>query len=221
MQRAKRVRKQLGSKRVDVTLRDKQAFCQMIRLGQPFKSVQAEYMKKYNKTLSKTIFLRWKKDAESILAVGMKKNACRQSYKRSEIKEEFDRDLMKKIDSAVDLEGLEGLRDMALELSRNDKFKDKDEIENMSFGDDFCRRITKDFNLKATSTLATTLVLPSFSEEASTRKAREQPGLGEERKDNLTSRYEHELSCYSILLEKNWSSSIPKFRGEFFCLMFT
>ena len=132
----------------------------MIRLGQPFKSVQAEYMKKNKKTLSKTTFFRWKKDAESILAAGMKKNVCRQSYKRSEIKEEFDRDLIKKIeDSAVDLEGLEGLRDMALELSRNDKVKDKDEIENMSFGDDFCRRIVKEFNLKATSTLATQVVL--------------------------------------------------------------
>ena len=95
----------MGSKRVDVTLRDKQAFCQMIRLGQPFIavgqpfiSVQAEYVKKHKKTLSQTTFFRWKKDAESILAAGMKTNVCRQSYKRSEIKEEFDRDLIKKIE---------------------------------------------------------------------------------------------------------------------------
>ena len=36
----KRVRKQLGSRRVDVDLKTKQEFCRMITLGQPFKEVQ-------------------------------------------------------------------------------------------------------------------------------------------------------------------------------------
>ena len=82
----KRVRKQLGSRRVDVDLKSKQEFCRMISFGQPFKEVQKAYMKKFKKQLSRTTFNRWKTDADAILAAGKKPGASRHSYKLAGIK---------------------------------------------------------------------------------------------------------------------------------------
>ena len=133
--RANKERKQLGSKRVDISLKDKQEYCRMITYGQPYKAIRSAYMKKYKKDLHRSTYKRWKKDAEVILSAGKKRGeACRHSYKLSVIKEEFDRDLMNKIeDSTIDLEGYQGLRDMAVELSTSKKFKDEDEIKNRTF----------------------------------------------------------------------------------------
>ena len=87
----------------------------MISFGQPFKEVQKAYMKKFKKQLSRTTFNRWKTDADAILAAGKKPGASRHSYKLADIKESFDKDLMKKIEETyIDVEGIQGLKDLAI-----------------------------------------------------------------------------------------------------------
>ena len=89
-----RQRKQVGGTRVDAKFKNRQFYCRLIKAGASRKEVNEHYKKKEGKELASSTYHDWVKKADEILAAEKITNRCRQNYKLSEIREQFDKDLL-------------------------------------------------------------------------------------------------------------------------------
>ena len=163
----RRIRKELGSQRVDCSQKQKKKFCRMIQQGVPFKEVTKEYKKQFGKPLSRSTYFDWKKNTEEIINSGASSGLVRTSYTLSDIRNQFDEDLLAEIEKTTqDVEGIVGLSIMAAKLAATPKYQEEDQIQSLTFHLDFCKRIIRIHNLRVTSSLSTMLVMTKSEEEA-------------------------------------------------------
>ena len=90
----------------------------MIQQGLPYKEVSKEYKKDFGKPLSRTTFFDWKKNSEEIINSGATSSLVRTSYTLSDIRKQFDEDLLAEIEKTKqDVEGIAGISIMARKLN--------------------------------------------------------------------------------------------------------
>ena len=143
----------------------------MIQQGVPFKVVTKEYKKQFGKPLSRSTYFDWKKNTEEIINSGASSSLVRTSYTLSDIRNQFDEDLLAEIEKTTqDVEGIVGISIMAAKLAATPKYQEEDQIQSLTFHHDFCKRIIRIHNLRVTSSLSTMLVMTKSEEEISQMK---------------------------------------------------
>ena len=135
----------MSDKRIRISLAEKRKYCDLIRSGANYKSVNQIYKTKHKIELPKRTFYNWTRDKEAILGHSSTTKINLNSGKKTDAMKTFEDEIKKRLIKRKTKLRVRGFMQFCID-TRDELFMNEDSLKEIQFSSNFLRRLLRDLN---------------------------------------------------------------------------
>ena len=135
----------MSDKRIRISLSEKRKYCELIRSGASYKSLNLIFKSKHKTVLPRRTFYNWTRDKDAVLNRTSTTKINLDSGKKSEAMKRFEEEIKKKLINRKTKLRARGFMLLCIQV-RDELFMNEASLKHLQFSFNFLRRLLRDLN---------------------------------------------------------------------------